>query len=135
MTWAFLYATALLVGLVLACVTGFIGDLRGLELPERLGGELSSQRAPRSTRAARRAAATIVCGVLISLLYKIPGGTHLLLRFPELLMAQIGGVLLIAEFLNFRLLGEKNPPAAPEETAAIQTIYQTSGLDLLISVF
>ncbi len=45
--------------------------------------------------------------MIISLAVRIPGALHLLLRFPELLVAQAGVVLLIGEYLHFELLKGK----------------------------
>jgi len=50
---------------------------------------------------------TVVIGILISLVAKIPGALPLLLRFPEVLIAQAGVVLLIGEYLHFELLKRK----------------------------
>lgn len=54
---------------------------------------------------------TILIGIIISLVARIPGALPLLLRFPELLVAQVGVVLLIGECLRFELLKGKNPLA------------------------
>lgn len=59
-------------------------------------------------KAAWPTANTILIGIIISLLARIPGALHLLLRFPELLVAQAGVVLLIGEYLHFELLKDKN---------------------------
>lgn len=56
-----------------------------------------------------RGTMTAFVAVLITLLSQIPGFMHLLLRFPELLIAQVGCVVLIAEFLDLRLLQWLNP--------------------------
>jgi uncharacterized protein with transglutaminase domain len=52
---------------------------------------------------------TILIGTIISLVTRIPGALHLLLGYPELLVAQAGVVLLIGEYLHFELLQGKNP--------------------------
>jgi hypothetical protein len=54
-------------------------------------------------------ASTILIGMIISLIAGIPGAMHLLLRFPELLLAQTGVVLVIGEYLKYELLKGKNP--------------------------
>jgi hypothetical protein len=68
--------------------------------------------------AAWRGSMTVLVGVLICLLGRIPGLMHLFVRFPELLIAQIGCVAGVAEFLNLRLfekrwqakMGASGPP-------------------------
>ncbi len=52
---------------------------------------------------------TAFAAVLITLMSEIRELQHLLLRFPELLIAQIGCILLIAEFFDLRLLQRLNP--------------------------
>jgi len=59
---------------------------------------------------------TILIGMLIGLVARIPGALHVLLRFPELLVAQTGFVLLIGEYLHFELLKGKNPFVRKKET-------------------
>ncbi len=66
-------------------------------------------------RAVWRASATVLSGVFISLIFRIPGAIPLLLRFPELLIAQIGCIVLVAEFMNFRLLETR--PLTPQPAA------------------
>lgn len=69
-----------------------------------------------------RGAMTIFVGVVICVLGSIPGLMHLFLRFPELLIAQIGCVVAIAEFLNVRLFernkAEQVPPQMFQEYAS-----------------
>ena len=52
---------------------------------------------------------TILIGMIISFLAKIPGALDLLLRFPELLIAQAGVVLLIGEYLHLEIFEGMNP--------------------------
>jgi len=52
---------------------------------------------------------TILVGVVISLIARFHGALHLLVYYPELLILQIGAVLLIAEYMHFELLQDKNP--------------------------
>jgi 7 transmembrane helices usually fused to an inactive transglutaminase len=59
---------------------------------------------------------TILIGMLIGLVARIPGALHVLLRFPELLVAQTGFVLLIGEYLHFELLKGKNPFVRKKES-------------------
>jgi len=57
-----------------------------------------------------RGAMTAFVAVLITLLSQIPGFEYLLLRFPELLIVEIGCIVIIAEFFDLRLLQWLNPP-------------------------
>ena len=54
------------------------------------------------------AGTTAVAGMVITGVSSIPGLRHALLRFPELLFAEIACVLLIGKFLDRRLLEGKN---------------------------
>lgn len=56
-----------------------------------------------------RGTMTAFVAVLITLLSRIPGFVYLLLRFPELLIVQIGCIVIIAEFFDLRLLQWLNP--------------------------
>lgn len=56
-----------------------------------------------------RGSMTVLAGVFISRLSQIPGVMHVFLRFPELLIAQIGCVVAVAEFLNLRVLEKYQP--------------------------
>ena len=53
--------------------------------------------------AVQRSAMTVIVAVIIMLLAKATGGLHLLLRYPEVLVVQIGCIVLVAEHLNLRL--------------------------------
>lgn len=59
-----------------------------------------------------RGAATAALAVLIAGIASLPGFEDLLLEYPELLLAQVGLMLVISEFLGFRLLQSWNPPVA-----------------------
>jgi hypothetical protein len=52
---------------------------------------------------------TIAAAIVITLIARIPGAMHMLLRYPEVLFLQAGIVLLIGKFLNLSLLGDRNP--------------------------
>jgi hypothetical protein len=56
-----------------------------------------------------RGAMTVLLAVLITLLTEIHALQQLLLRFPELLIVQIGCVVVIAEYFDLRLLQWMNP--------------------------
>jgi len=58
--------------------------------------------------AVQRCAMTVIAAVIITLLVKATGGLHLLLRYPEVLVVQIGCIVLVAEHLNFRLLEKQS---------------------------
>src|SRR5262245_17165431 len=57
--------------------------------------------------AVQRCAMTVIVAVIIMLLAKATG-LHLLLRYPEVLVIQIGCIVLIAEHLNLRLLEKRS---------------------------
>jgi len=63
---------------------------------------------------------TILLGILISQVTRIPGAMHLLLRFPEVLVAQVGVVLVIGEYLHFEFLKDTNPFATRRPPAEIR---------------
>jgi len=56
-----------------------------------------------------RAGMTVVVGILLTWLFMIPGLKQLLLRYPELLVTQIGIIVVIAEYFDLRLLEWMNP--------------------------
>jgi hypothetical protein len=62
-----------------------------------------------------RGTMTVMVGVLLTLLAGIPELRQLMLRFPELLVAQIGCIMVISEFLDLRLFEWLNPAAAEED--------------------
>jgi hypothetical protein len=66
-----------------------------------------AREGPRS--ALWRGAMTALVAVVITLLSDIQGFRELLLRYPELLVFQIGCIVLIARFMNFHLLEWMNP--------------------------
>lgn len=68
-----------------------------------------------------RGSMTVFAGVLICLISQIPGLMRLLLRFPELLIAQIGCVVAVGEFLSLRLLQRR--PSRPAVPAPISQTY------------
>ncbi len=76
---------------------------------------------------------TVAVGTAITLLARIPGALHGLVRFPELLLAQAGVVLLISEHLRFEWLKDKNPFArSPRSTESGPAADVTAPL-LLVS--
>jgi 7 transmembrane helices usually fused to an inactive transglutaminase len=62
-----------------------------------------------------RGSMTVFAGVLICVLSWTPGLMHLFVRFPELLVAQIGCVVAIGRFFNLRLLDKRKPAEAPPQ--------------------
>ena len=57
-----------------------------------------------------RGTMTALVAVLITFLFQINGFQELSLHFPELLIAETGCIVVIAEFLDLRLLARLNPP-------------------------
>lgn len=68
---------------------------------------------PRS--AVWRGSMTALIAVLLTCLAEIPQVRHLLLQYPELLVAQIGGIVLISRFLAFRWFQNLNPGSDDED--------------------
>jgi hypothetical protein len=56
-----------------------------------------------------RTVTSVAAALIILALTRIPGLMHLFFRFPELLLAQAGGILLINRHLALRLFKGKNP--------------------------
>ena len=56
-----------------------------------------------------RAATTIAAAVVITVVSELPGAMRLPLRYPELLLAQMGVVLLLGRFCAWNLLDGWNP--------------------------
>lgn len=61
-----------------------------------------------------RGAMTALVAVLITLISQVDGFRNLFLYCPELLIMQMGCIVIIAEFFDLRLLRWINPPAAKE---------------------
>ncbi len=57
-----------------------------------------------------RGAVTAAVAVLITKIAEIPGFVTTLVRFPELLILEIGLIILITEYLGYRLFSSLNPP-------------------------
>lgn len=73
-----------------------------------------------------RGATTVLVAILITFLSQINGLRSMFLYFPELLMSQIGCIVVIAEFFDLRLLSRLNPPGAKDPpTGNIQGIGLT----------
>jgi hypothetical protein len=64
-----------------------------------------------------RGVMTVFVAVIITLLYQIHGFRRLFLYFPELLVLEIGCIIVIGEFLNLRLLGWLNPPVVKKRSS------------------
>ncbi len=60
-----------------------------------------------------RGGMTALVAVLITLLSRVPGFGALLGRHPEILVAQIGAIVVIAEYFDLRLLQGLNPSPVP----------------------
>ncbi len=63
-----------------------------------------------------RGATTVLAAILITLLSQINGLRSMFLYFPELLMSQIGCIVVIVEFFDLRLLSCLNPPRAKDHS-------------------
>jgi hypothetical protein len=68
-----------------------------------------------------RGAMTALLAAAIALLSEVPGFKDLLLRFPELLILQVGCIVFIAKFLDLRLLEGLNPPVVRRRVRARKT--------------
>src|SRR5262245_65458878 len=58
--------------------------------------------------AVQRCAMTVIAAVIITLLAKATGGLHLLLRYPEVLLVQIGCIAVVDEHLHLHLLRKES---------------------------
>jgi len=74
--------------------------------------------------AAWRGSMTVLAGMLICLISGIPGLMRLLLRFPEMLIAQIGCVVAVGEFLNLHLVRRR--VSIPLEAAPEMRVVKTA---------
>jgi hypothetical protein len=80
-----------------------------------MGEGFSRTLTKEGTRAAMwRGAMTTLLAVLITLLTAIPGLRQFMMRFPELLIVQLGCIVLISEYLDLRLLQWINPAPPPK---------------------
>lgn len=59
-----------------------------------------------------RGGMTAIVAILITLLWSIPGFVEILIRFPELLILEVGLIVVITEFFGFRLFQHINPAPA-----------------------
>jgi hypothetical protein len=75
-----------------------------------------AREGPRS--ALWRGVMTALLAVGITLLTEIPGFRNLLLHYPELLVLQVGCIVVVAKFLNLRLLEWMNPTAVKRRAKA-----------------
>jgi hypothetical protein len=73
-----------------------------------------------------RCVMTVTVAIIVMLLAKATGGLHLLLRYPEILVVQIGCIVLVAEHLNLRLLEERtnnpNRASSPSRRGRTRTV-------------
>jgi len=84
-----------------------------------------------SREAVWRALITVAAAMIITAIADIRGAVELFLRFPELLLAQAGCVLLINKHLNLRLLDGFNPllirvPAVQPSSSSASAADQSS---------
>ncbi len=62
-----------------------------------------------------RGSMTAFVAILITLISQIDGFKNIFLYYPELLIMQMGCIMVIAEFFDLRLLRHLNPPKAKKE--------------------
>lgn len=60
---------------------------------------------------------TAAAAVLIAFLFERDGFRNLFLRYPELLIAEVGCIIVIAEYLDLRLLTRLNPGVAKRSSS------------------
>jgi hypothetical protein len=77
---------------------------------------------------------TVLIGIIISLAASVHGALHLLLRFPELLVAQAGLVLFIGEYLHFEILKGKNLLVSQrtQEVESLRSPYAAPSIGLAV---
>jgi hypothetical protein len=56
-----------------------------------------------------RAGMTVVVGIVLTWVFMIPGLKQVLMRYPELLVTQVGLIVVIAEYFDLRLFEWMNP--------------------------
>jgi hypothetical protein len=76
-----------------------------------------------------RAATTVLLGMVLTWLFMAPGLERLLLTCPELMITQIGLIVVIAEYYDLRLLRWLNPGADDDENDAYPAPPRQSGSD------
>lgn len=65
-----------------------------------------------------RGAMTALVAVLITFLFEVHGFRRMFVYFPELLVAEIGCIIAIAEFFDLRLLVHLNPPVVKKKSSS-----------------
>lgn len=61
-----------------------------------------------------RAGITASVAILLTALAMVPAVSQLLIRYPELMVAHIGGIIFISRSMNWRVLAHWNPPVLVE---------------------
>jgi len=82
-----------------------------------------------------RGTMTAFVAVLIASLFQIDGFRKVFLYFPELLIFEIGCIIVIAEFLDFRLLTRLNPPAVEKSSSRHAKKARRAEADVQLSEF
>ena len=77
-----------------------------------------------------RATMTVFVGVVLTWLFMIPGLKQLLLDYPELLITQVGLIVVIAEYFDLRLLRWMNPGTDDDETDQTAAQPKAGGVTL-----
>jgi hypothetical protein len=81
-----------------------------------------------------RGGMTALVAVLVTLLSSIGEIERFFVRYPELLLAQVGGIIVIAEYLDLRLLESLNPPVKKrKKRRTAKSASQTTGNASLVS--
>ena len=75
----------------------------------------------------------VLAAIVITLLAGIPGALHVLLGYPEVLLAQAGVILAIGKYLGFELFADRNPfiPKRPAVADAPQAPSPPPRLELV----
>jgi hypothetical protein len=61
-----------------------------------------------------RAGVTASVAIVLTAIASVPAVAELLIRFPELMVAHIGGIIFISRSMNWRVLAHWNPPVLVE---------------------
>jgi hypothetical protein len=74
-----------------------------------------------------RGGMTALVAVLITFLFQMNEVRRVFLRFPELLVLEIGCIIVIAKFFDLRLLGWLNPPVVKKQSLSGRKVVKGKG--------
>lgn len=124
-------SAAMLISVAVVIVGAMcVGRATGIESVERmayfplvvltLAGDAAASTLRREgwRSASWRVVMTGAIGVMLALLTGLPGVADVMLRFPELAVVSLAGVVLVAEFAKFRALQFLNPPRAKKKKSS-----------------